>query len=39
MSDRDAVNYAVGAVLFNVSNFPRSVQARLLGQEIGRAHV
>ena len=31
---RRDVNNAVGAVVSNVSNFPRSVQARLLGQDM-----
>lgn len=32
--DRAAVSLAVGAVLFNVRNFPPAVQTRLLGQDM-----
>lgn len=31
--DREALRLAVGAVLFNASNYPQAVQARLLGQD------
>lgn len=31
---RDQVETAIGAVLFNVRNFPDAVQARLLGQDM-----
>lgn len=33
-ADLEAVSVAVGAVLFNVSNFPERVQTRLLGQDM-----
>lgn len=34
-TDRDAVSQAIGAVLFNASNFPERAQSRLLGQDMG----
>jgi hypothetical protein len=35
LEDRDKLRRTVGAVLFNVMNFPEPVQARLLGQNMG----
>jgi hypothetical protein len=32
---REALDRAIGAVLFNVSNFPEKAQVRLLGQDMG----
>lgn len=33
-TEREALRIAVGRVLFNASNFPERVQARLLGQDM-----
>jgi len=35
MPSREAVRLEVGAVLFNASNYPRKVQARILGTDTG----
>lgn len=35
VQDRDRISSAIGAVLFNVSNYPPSVSYRLLGLDIG----
>ncbi|GAB3125841.1 hypothetical protein [Glaciibacter psychrotolerans] len=34
MTDREELARAIGGVLFNVSNFPKPAQARLLGQDM-----
>lgn len=34
LEDRLAAERAIGAVLFNVSNFPEKAQVRLLGQDM-----